>query len=574
MASLYEKLRRSRLDAETGTIGKPWRGHTRVVLVYPNTYPVAMANLGFQTVYRMLNAMEHVLCERAFLPDPETGADAPVRSLESGRPLADFDCIAVSISFENDYDNVLTIFQKAGLPLPSALRGASLPLIVAGGVACFLNPEPLASFFDCFLLGEAETMLAPFIERFQPAKDRHTLLRQLAQEVAGLYVPAFYRDDYNPDGTLRALTPLDSGVPATVKRIHTPNLEEWNTQSTIVTPNTGFEDAFLLEVSRGCAHGCRFCSAGFVYRPPRHRPAEQLLKAMQAGARVSKKIGLMGAAVSDQPALKDLCAFGQARDLQVSFSSLRADALDDPVIAALKAGRLKTATIAPETGSERMRRVINKGLTEEDILSATEKLVAGGIPNLKLYFMVGLPTETVEDVAAIATLVKKIKHRFLRSSRSRGYMGTITVSLNAFVPKPVTPFQWAAMDELTTLKKKMKQVKDGLKKVANVRVNTDVPRWALIQGLLSRGDRRVSRMLLAANQAGGNWTQVLKTSPLNPAFYLHRERTREEVLPWQFIDHGVDRDFLWNEYQRALAAKTTAPCPMDPDKCRICGVCK
>lgn len=574
MASPYEKLRRSRLDAEIGTIGKPWRGHTRVVLVYPNTYPVAMANLGFQAVYRMLNAMEHVLCERAFLPDPGAGAAAPVRSLESGRPLTDFDCIAVSISFENDYDNVLTIFQKAGLPLPSALRGASLPLTVAGGVACFLNPEPLAPFFDCFLLGEAETMLAPFIEHFQPAKDRHTLLREMVQEVPGLYVPAFYRDDYNADGTLRALTPLDSGVPVTVKRIHTPNLEAWDTQSAIVTPNTSFEDAFLLEVSRGCAHGCRFCSAGFVYRPPRHRPAEQLLKAMQAGASLSKKIGLMGAAVSDQPALKDLCALGQTRDLQLSFSSLRADALNDPLIAALKAGRLKTATIAPETGSERMRRVINKGFTEENILSAAEKLVAGGIPNLKLYFMVGLPTETEEDVAAIVSLVKKIKHSFMRSSRTRGHMGTITVSLNAFVPKPVTPFQWAAMDELTTIKKKMKQVKDGLKKVANVRVHTEVPRWAIIQGLLSRGDRRVSQMLVAANQAGGNWTQVLKTSPFNPSFYLHRERDLEEVLPWQFIDHGVDRDFLWNEYQRALAAKTTPPCPMTPDKCHICGVCK
>jgi radical SAM superfamily enzyme YgiQ (UPF0313 family) len=574
MASESEKLRKSRLDAETGRVGKSWRGHTRVVLVYPNTYPVAMANLGFQTVYRILNAMDRVLCERAFLPDSEAGADAPVRSLESGRPLSDFDCIAFSISFENDYDNVLTIFQKAGLPLPSASRGASLPLIVAGGVACFLNPEPLALFFDCFLLGEAETMLAPFFEGFDPAQDRQALLRDLVHVTPGLYVPAFYRDAYNNDGTLQALTPIVSGIPERVRRVYTPHLQLWNTQSTIVTPHTSFEDAFLLEVSRGCSHGCRFCSAGFIYRPPRHRPAAQLLKSMQAGARLSKKIGLMGAAVSDLPDLESLCAFGQAQDLQLSFSSLRADALDDRIIAALAAGRLKTATIAPETGSERMRRVINKGLTEDDILAAAEKLVAGGIPNLKLYFMVGLPTETDDDVAAVGVLVKKIKHHFLRSSRTRGRMGTITVSLNAFVPKPVTPFQWAAMDELAILKKKMKTVTQGLRKVANVRVNTDVPRWAVIQGLLARGDRRVGRMLLAANQPGGSWSRVMKTASLNPAFYLHRERAGHEVFPWEFIDHGIDRNFLWNEYRRALAAKTTAPCPMTPDTCHICGVCK
>jgi radical SAM superfamily enzyme YgiQ (UPF0313 family) len=573
MASLSEKLRKERLDAETGTIRKSWRGHVRVALVYPNHYHVGMGNLGFLSVYRMLNDMDHVLCERAFLPEKKESPDGPMRTLESGRALVDFDCIAFSISFENDYENVLTILSKAGLPLPSASRGASLPLTLAGGVACFLNPEPLSLFFDCFLLGEAETLLRPFFKAFDPHQDRRQMLLEMAGTLPGIYVPSFYADTYHPDGTLSQLRPTES-VPKQVKRVYPHQLNPWDTQSPVVTPAASFDDAFLVEVSRGCPHGCRFCSSGFVYRPYRHRPAAQLIKSMQLGARMSAKIGLMGAAVSDLPDLKALCDFGKARDLQLSFSSLRADALNDKTISALKAGRLKTATIAPETGSQRLRQVINKGLDQETILNAAEKLVAGGIPNLKLYFMVGLPTETEEDVTAIIGLVKQIKDRFLRSSRARGRMGDITVSLNCFVPKPVTPFQWVAMDEAKVLKWKIQKVKTGLKKVPNVRVHADVPRWALIQGLLARGDRRVADLLLAVHRNKGNWTRTLKEAAVNASFFLHRQRDKTEVLPWEFIDHGIEGDFLWNEYQRALKEKTTNPCPMQPHQCTLCGVCK
>ncbi|MEJ2158001.1 MAG: radical SAM protein [Desulfobacteraceae bacterium] len=278
--------------------------------------------------------------------------------------------------------------------------------------------------------------------------------------------------------------------------------------------------------------------------------------------------------MSDLPDLKALCAAGRRQDLQLSFSSLRADALDDQLIGALKSGRLKTATIAPETGSERMRRVINKGMQEEEILSAAEQLVAGGIPNLKLYFMVGLPTETEEDIEAIVALVKRIKHRFLSSSRTRGHMGTITVSLNAFVPKPSTPFQWAAMDEVAVLKQKVKKIKSGLGKVSNVRVHADMPRWAYIQALLSRGDRRVGDLLSLAHENGGNWPQTFKSSPLNPDFYVHRIRTKEERLPWDFIDHGIEKEFLWSEWTRATQGRSSKPCPMDFEKCQVCGVCR
>ncbi len=571
MAAKADKQRRAKLDSEIGTIRKHWQDRVRVALVYPNHYSVGMANLGFQTVYRLLNAMEHVVCERAFLPDSQEVGQGVV-SMESGRRLAEFHCVAFSLSFENDYPNVLTILEKAALPLPSDLRDDSLPLVLAGGVACFLNPEPLAPFFDCFILGEAEEVLTPYFQRFDPNQPRKSMLAQLAREVPGVYVPAFYQAHYHSDGTLETFRPTHD-VPDRIQRVYS-DIHAFGTQSTVVSPLTSFEDAYLIEVSRGCSHGCRFCSAGFIYRPPRTRPLPMLLESMSQGAEHTAKIGLMGAAVSDLPDLKALCAEGQRRDLQLSFSSLRADALDDDLIAALKAGRLKTATIAPETGSQRMRRVINKGLTEDQILSAAEKLVAGGIPNLKLYFMMGLPTETDADIDAIVALVKQIKHRFLRSSQVRGRMGEITVSLNCFVPKPFTPFQWSPMDDLKVLKQKIKRVKSGLKKVANVRVHADVPRWAYIQALLSRGDRRVAQLLILAHQNSGNWPQTFKTSPINTDFYVRRQRSRNELMPWEFIDHGIDKDFLWNEYQRGLKAKTTKPCPMNPKDCSICGVCQ
>jgi radical SAM superfamily enzyme YgiQ (UPF0313 family) len=565
-----DKQRNVWLDAEVGTIRKQWHNRVRVALVYPNQYAVGMANLGFQTVYRLLNAMDHLVCERAFLPE-STAGQTPL-SLESGRPLHEFDCLAFSIAFENDYTNVLTFLHQAGLPLPSVQRGASLPLIVAGGVSCFLNPEPISPFIDCFLIGEAEGLLEPFFSRFDPARDRTQFLLEAARDLPGVYVPAFYSDHYHADGTLAALTPT-ADIPARVRRVYAGGIDGFITESVVITKHTSFEDAHLIEVSRGCAHGCRFCAAGYVYRPLRNRPTELLMQSMRQGAGRTSKIGLMGAAVSDLPDLHLLCAFGAQHDLQLSFSSLRADALNPALISALNAGRLKTATIAPEAGSERLRRVINKGLDEAAILHAAENLVAGGIPNLKLYFMLGLPTETDADVDELVALVKRIKHHFLLSSRTRGRMGEITLSLNCFVPKPFTPFQWVGMDAAAGLKQKIRRVKSGLKQVANVRVHADVPRWAHIQALLARGDRRVSQLLLRAFQNHGNWPQTFKNAALNPAFYTERERSREEVLPWDFIDHGLDKDFLWGEYQSALDAATTPLCPADPENCTMCGVC-
>jgi radical SAM family uncharacterized protein len=571
MARKSRKAARQSIESEIGTIRKQWRGKISVVLVYPNRYHVGMSNLGFQTVYRLLNSFDHVVCERAFLPE-NSASEAPRPStVESGRPITDADIIAFSISFENDYPYLLEIIDQAGLPLKSVDRTVRHPLVIAGGVACLLNPEPMAPFIDCLLIGEAEAILPKFFQVFEPRTDKKTVLKNLAHNVPGTYIPAFYQPRYHDDGTLVAFEPLED-VPQKIQRVYLKDLNRHSTCSTIVTPRTTFDRSFLIEVGRGCPHGCRFCSAGFIYRPPRYRPISQLAQSISEGTRLTDRIGLVGAAVSDLPDIEQLCEQFHHKNIRISFSSLRADRLTPGLLAALRQSKVKTATIAPEVGTDRLRQVINKGIAEKDILTAASTLVENGIPNLKLYFMVGLPTETTSDIDAIIHLVKKIKHHFLKSSRTRKKIGHITVSLNCFVPKPFTPFQWIAMDEVGVLKTKIKKIKNELKKVANLRINSDVPRWAYIQALLSRGDRKVADILSLAHANRGNWAQTLKTVPLNPDFYVYRERRADEKFPWDFIDHGIRKSFLRREYQRALQGLTTPACQVDT--CRNCGVCK
>ena len=479
--------------------------------------------------------------------------------------------VAFSISFESDYPHLLEILEIAAIPLTSSERSGEYPMVTAGGVACMLNPEPIAPFVDCFLIGEAEVLLNPFFDRFDPEKDRREMLKTLARDVSGVYVPVFYEARYQEDGALQSFSPVEA-VPETIKRVYAGHLPNDVTCSAILTPHTTFDSTYLIEVGRGCPHGCRFCGAGYIYRPPRFQTVERLKKCMEAGSSLTNKIGLVGAAVSDLPGITSLCAGYHDGKTRISFSSLRADALAPELLETLRQSRVKTATIAPDAGSERMRKVINKGIDEAALLLAAETLVAEGIPNLKLYFMVGLPTEQTEDVDAVVTLCKRIKHRFLASSRTRGRIGDITVSLISFVPKAVTPFQWSAMDETALLKQKIKRIKDGLRRLPNVRLHHDVPRHAYVQALLSRGDRRVASILAGLHRNGGNWAKTLKSSPVNADFYVVRERDTDELLPWDFIDHGISRSFLKEEYRRALSGKVSPSCPMQ-DNCKMCGVC-
>lgn len=573
MGRAIEKSSRQLLEAELGTIRKKGKNLIRIALVYPNSYHMGMSNLGFQTTYGLLNKIDGVACERCFLPHHQE--KEVCRSIESGRRLTEFHIVAFSVSFENDYPNILTILDLAGIPLRSGDRDPLLPIVIAGGVACMINPEPIAPFIDCFLIGEAESLLDLFMDAFtaampDSASAKRSFLISVAQNLTGAYVPAFYEPEFHPDGTLAAFKAAH-GAPDRVLKSRPNDLNKHATKSEVLTPNTAFDDTYLLEVGRGCPHGCRFCAAGFIYRPPRFRSMSSLKASIDEGLTHTAKIGLVSPAVSDHPFIKDLCAYALGQGAGLSFSSFRAGAVDPSFSNILKQGGTKTATIAPDAGSERMRKVINKGLTEKNILQAAETLVKNGIPNLKLYFMIGLPTETLDDVDEVVALCKKIKHVFLKASREKKRIGDMTVSLNAFVPKPFTPFQWAPMDPVSEIKFKIKRIKTALKKVPNVRVHADVPRWAYIQALLSRGDRKVSEILLLAHKNRGNWARTLKETPHNPDFYVHRERHSEELFPWDFIDHGIRKSFLRREYRKALDRKTSPPCP--GKSCHICGVC-
>ena len=564
------------LAQEKGAVAREWGASFPIALIYPQIYPVAMGNLGFQAIYHLLNATPGLVCERAFLPTPEEWAEhrrtrTSVLTLESQRPLADFAAVAFSISFEGDYPYVLQILSGAGIPLRAGDRGGDHPLVLAGGVATFLNPEPLSPFVDAFFLGEGEAGAGPFFQVLAsgaPPGDRRRLLQELARTVAGAYVPAGYRPRYHDDGTLAALE-ARAGFPEKVTAPHLPELAPYPTHSHILAPQSEWGEMFLVETGRGCSRGCRFCAAGFVYRPPRERSLKDLAAQVQPGLEAGRKIGLVGAAISDHPAVKELCRTVLAAAGELGISSLRADSADAELFELLAKGGVRTVALAPDAGSERLRRVLNKGLTQEDLARAAVALNKAGIPQLRLYFMVGLPTETYEDVEEIPRLVKFLSHRVIKESQGKRHLGLITLSLACFVPKPFTPFQWAPFTEVGELKKRLKLVRQELKGLKEVRMHADLPKWAYIQALIARGDRRVGQLLFKAHES--DWTQALRASPVNPDFFTLRERQPAELFPWDFIDHSLNKNYLWEEYQKALAGEETPPC--QPEVCERCGVC-
>ncbi len=538
-------------SVETGAIIKKGKGLIKTALVYPNTYKAGMSSLGFQTVYKLANKIEFVSCQRVFWSRQKKDTKCP-KSIETGLRLDLFDIIMFSISFENDFLNLVQLLTRTGIPLRSSDRNHIHPLVVAGGVACFLNPEPIAPFIDCFLLGEAENLLEPFFNEFLKKTDKKSFLKNLEKKVPGSYTPLYTNKKTLP-----------------VKVQYLESLQTITSCTTILTADTAFKDTFLIETLKGCPHGCRFCSAGFIYRPPRIYPKENIFAAIDQAAEKTDKIGFVSSAIADHPDIMAICDYGLKHKFKLSFSSLRADKLDNKFILALSNSKIKTATIAPEAGSKRMRRIINKNIDEKDIIQAVRKLVNAGIMNIKLYFMIGLPFEEIQDVHDIVELTKKIKTVFLEESKKNRKIGTITLSINPFIPKPSTPFQWAAMEDETILKEKVNIIKQGLKKIANININIESLKKAKIHALLSRGDQKTADIIESALKKG--WPSAIRKNQEYCHTIIYKEKGVDDTLPWDFLDSRVKKQFLVKEFIKAKQEKQSPPCPMID--CKICKTC-
>ena len=524
-----------------------------------------MSNLGLQSVYSGLNAQDRVVAERFFVPGHTDRDHTDTRSRnflwlseESNRPLRDFDLIVFSISFESDYQNVVKALDAAGISLRSKDRRNQEPIVLAGGIATQINPEPIAPFIDAFLLGDLEAIGDALVSCLSMLTDqglsRAERLRRLAETVPGVYVPGTCRPIYNSSGDLTGwdqegdlLFPVAPAI--FIPRSGSPIPPAPHTQ--ILSPDSAFPNMFLIELVRGCGRGCRFCAAGFVYRPPRRWPLECINAALDRLSGTDR-VGMVGLEFLKRGDLERLCTRLLNGGLKLTFSSLRADEITQDFVRLLKISEAKVATIAPEAGSQRMRNVINKNLDEDAILGAAEMLISGGIPNLKLYFMLGLPTETDEDVQDIIGLVNKIRHTIRPIGRSRGHLGIITVSVSSFVPKAWTPMQWAGAAGESVLRHRRQILQKGLHYLPNVRLRLDSVREASFQAVLSRGDRRLAPVLEAVALKGVTWRQSMKEAGLSWNMYC-RARDLDVPFPWEVLNHRVHRRHLVAEWKKACS---------------------
>ncbi|HSL23001.1 MAG TPA: radical SAM protein [Vicinamibacterales bacterium] len=553
------------LAREVGFVRKPHGGRVRVALAFPNTYYVGMSNLGFQTVYKLFNQLDDVVCERVFLPPKQElraqlESGARLVTIESQTPVSDFDVFAFSVSFEWDYTNVVSMLRLAGMPPYAADRNERHPLVVIGGAVTFVNPEPLAPFADVIAAGEGEALIPPLARAMAGADSRADLLRLLAGE-QGFYIPSFYDVRYGGDGVIAAFVPRPgTGAPPVVKKAAVKTTETLDPPSTaIFTPDTEFGSRFLVEVVRGCANLCRFCWAGYNYLPVRPFPKDRIL-ALAATARAhATRAGLVSIALCDHPDILEILRALHDMGYSISPASLRLDDLTPEIVRLLEASGERSLTIAPETGSDRLRRVINKTVTNAEILEKADLIFGSGIDNLKLYYMIGLPTETDEDLIAIRDLTVQIRDVMMSHARPRGRVGRIVGSVNPLIPKPGTAYQWLPLEDSASIDRKTRQLKSLLADIENVYFSVKSERHAYYQALLSLGDRRVAPAIVAAEQNGGNWRAAVAAVGLHADAWLFRDRSTDRVLPWNIIDGGMKEAFFRGEWQKALNAEWTLP---------------
>jgi radical SAM superfamily enzyme YgiQ (UPF0313 family) len=566
---------RQTLAREVGYVRKSHGGRLRVALVFPNTYYVGMSSLGFQTIYRLFNAIDDVVCERVFLPPKQELQDqlasgTPLVTIESQTPVAEFDVVAFSIAFEWDYTNVVSMLRLAKLPARAASRNHRHPLVVIGGAVTFVNPEPLALFADVIAAGEGELLVPSLVNAVREATDRDDLLRRLAAG-RGFYIPSFYDVRYSDSGSILAFEPkAGTGAPPTVKKAAVKSTESLDPPATsIFTPDTEFGSRFLIEVVRGCANLCRFCWAGYNYLPVRAFPADRILELARQARTYSSKAGLVSIALCDHPQIQHILTSLLEMGYSISPASLRLDDLTPPIVDLLRRSGERSITIAPEAGSDRLRRVINKTVTNDEILHAAEVIFAGGIENLKLYYMIGLPTERDEDLEGIRDLTVQMREIMLRHGRARGRLGRIVGSVNPLIPKPGTAYQWLPMEDPAVTERKARKLRQLLSGLDNVYFTIKSERHSYYQALLSLGDRRVAPTIEAAERNGGNWRAAVAETGLDASFFIFRDRSADPVLPWDIIDGGMKSTFFRAEFEKGIREEWTLPPKRQKDNAKF-----